>query len=160
MPNGVLKIWNGSEWVSIGGGAGLTDDQLAAIAAASSPSASNEFLTSNGVSIDSDSAVSGAGIVIVNKSDDYTFADGDQGKLFIMTVAAKTFTMPAQSAGGSVFSIKDKIYMMNKSGGTCSVAVTTDSLDSDGSKTDIKDDCMAALIKTASAEWTLSGGLE
>lgn len=99
------------------------------------------------------------GMPAVTKTDDYTFALGDAGKLFLMNGASKTFTIPANASVAFPEGTVITIVAIQ----TCTIAITTDTLfllgtgfATTGSRT-LAAGGIATLIKTGSGGWCISG---
>jgi len=109
-----------------------------------------------GVTFSTSGQVSGAKTLVVEKNDNYTFALGDDGKTFKMTVTGKTFTVPARAtvafATGTFFNVDASLY-------ETTVAVTSDTLISDGSKTKVKVGTVGTILLSGATTVTLTGNL-
>jgi hypothetical protein len=139
----------------IGGSLGTVDNVMVR-----SDGTGGSTVQGTGIIVGDDDSVKGAGTYIIDASDSRAFDSGDIGATVRMTGSGKTLTMPAQSGSGSVFSVNDFINILHDGASTLTIAVTTDTLISDGSKTKIKLGTIATLMKVASARWVLVGNLE
>jgi len=89
----------------------------------------------------------------------YTLVASDAGKLVTLSnAAAITLTIPANSS--VPFPVGTIVNLLALGAGTVSVAITTDTLVSKGSATDITGQYSAAtLVKTGSTTWCLFGDI-
>jgi hypothetical protein len=90
---------------------------------------------------------------------DYTLVIGDADKLIEMNKAtALTLTIPANAS--VAYPIGTQILIYQEGAGQLTIAITSDTLNSSGSKTKLTGQYSAAtLIKTAATTWLLSGDI-
>lgn len=156
-------------------GATLVDDADAATARATISAVALQTLTDNaipkangtggeiqdsGVIIDDNNNVYGGGVLAnAQTGTTYTLALTDAGKLVTLANAsAITLTIPANAS--VAFPVGTVINLLQLGAGQVTVAITSDTLSSSGSKTKLTGQYSAAtLVKTASTTWVLFGDI-
>lgn len=113
----------------------------------------------SGVIISDTNEISGAGTKINTQVDDYELVLGDAGKTIEMNKGtACTLTIPANAS--VEFPVGTVINIVQYGAGQVSVAITTDTLVSSGSKRKLTGQYSAAsLYKRGSTEWVLIGDI-
>lgn len=150
----VLRIWQAiaAKFTALGGvtaAATLTDTKIVV-------GAGTKAVKETGIAVSAADMVSGAGSLIVEKGASYGFALGDEGKTFKATAGSLTFTVPARAsvafASGMWFNVDASLYEVT-------IAVTSDTLISDGSKTKVKVGTIGTIFISSATADTLIGSL-
>jgi hypothetical protein len=120
----------------------------------------NSSTVRDGVAATAASGVGFMGMPQLSKSASYTLAISDSGKHVYMTVTGQTITIPANSS--VAFPIGATISIINGSGVTTNIAITTDTLifantaGTTGTRT-LAQYGMATLVKIAATTWIIGG---
>ena len=158
-----------SGFVKVTTSTGALTSDATPLTSASGASATNQLVISAGADrttkttgitvADSTNAVAGAGTAINTQTASYTLVLADAGKTIEMNVGSgNTLTIPA--AGSVSFPIGTVINIVQVGAGQTTVAITSDTLVSSGSKVKLTGQYSGAtLYKRASTTWVLIGDL-
>lgn len=155
---GLTWYWTGQVWKSLGTVQGLQGTQGIQGITGYFPSTVSD---ANSVSLSNSPGFLGMPQNLNSSNSAYTFALSDMGKHIYNTYSSSpaAFTIPANSS--IAFPVGATIAIVNNSGTTCTVAITSDTLilagtGATGTRT-LANYAVATLLKITSTTWIISG---